>query len=133
MATTSSSGFAQTPIKETVYCGPPIETVYNGPSPGTAKDAVAAGTVYDPANHRPKAADNSITRKAVTQKIRYASLRFFIVAAISLAEFFIYREGQEMTAYAALLTAVIFGVIGIFAIRLSRGAFLAGLVIYGLN
>lgn len=128
MATTSS-----TPVKETVYGGPPVETVYSGPTPAAAKNAVA-GTVYDPAKHKPNQADYSVTRKAVTKKIQYASVRFFVVAAISLAEYFIYRGAdQDLTAYSALFTATVFMVIGLFAIRLSRGAFLAGLLLYGLD
>lgn len=119
------------PIKETVYNGPTHETVYSGDNANHA--SAPAGTVYDPAKHVPKKLNTSTARNAVTKTIRYASVRFFVIAAICVAEFFIYQGDESVMAYSALLTAVVFGLFGIFALRLSRGAFMAAMIWYGLD
>lgn len=137
----SSSGNGQPPKKETVYSGPTPTafatrtaqsagsagggTVYNGPAPG--------GTVFDETKFVAKRPDRSLAVAATTRKVRWFSLRFFVVAAVTLFEAYIFRDDDPTVAMASLLVGVVFLVIGIFAMRLSRVAFLAALAIYGLD
>jgi uncharacterized protein (DUF983 family) len=65
--------------------------------------------------------------------VRWFSLRFFAVAAVSFYEFYIFREDDAAIAMTSLLVGAIFLAIGFFAMRLSRIAFLVALAIYGLN
>lgn len=118
---------------ETVYEGPAVplpwerQTAVATPKPG--KD----GTVFDASTFRPKKQDTSIAREATQKTIRWQSLRFFIVGGISLAEFFIFRESSPVLAYGSLATATVFLLIGVFAFRMSRMAFLAGMLVYGVD
>lgn len=123
--------------KETVYEGPAVEMPWakspDGSLTSPGKPASSQETVYDGANSAVKKPDTSVARTATTKKVRWASLRFFVVATISFAEAFIYRDTAQALAFGALFVGVIFLTIGVFAFRLSRGAFLAGIVIYGLQ
>ena len=138
----SNSGNGQPPKKETVYSGPtptafaartaPARpgatgggTVYNGPAPG--------GTVFDESKFVPKRADNSLAVAATTSKVRWFAVRFFIVAAVSFFEFYVLRDDQPTVAMTSLFVGLVFLCIGIFAMRLSRVAFLVAMAIYGLN
>jgi hypothetical protein len=139
----SNSGGGQPPKKETVYSGPVPPgfgtrtqsssttataisgTVYNGPAPG--------GTVFDETKFVAKKPDRSMAVAATTKKIRWFSLRFFLVAAVSLIEYFALRESDSTVAMASLFVFFVFLLIGIFAMRLSRVAFLVALAIYGLD
>src|SRR5262245_2359043 len=139
----SNSGNGQPPKKETVYSGPvptafaartassargaiPASgTVYSGPAPG--------GTVFDETKFVPKQADRSLAVAATTNKVRWFSLRFFLVAAVTLFEAYIFRDDDPTVAMGSLLVGVVFLAIGIFAVRLSRVAFLVAMAIYALD
>jgi hypothetical protein len=137
----SNSGNGQPPKKETVYSGPTPTafatrtapsagaatggTVYSGPAPG--------GTVFDESKFVPKRPDRSMAVLATAKKVRWFSLRFFVVAAVTLFEAYIFRDDDPTVAMGSLLVGVVFVVIGIFAMRLSRVAFLAALAIYSLD
>ena len=119
---------------ETVYEGPAVPMPWERPTQTAATTKAGSdGTVYDGSNFKPKKQDTSAAREATTKTIRWQSLRFFIVGGISLAEFFIYRESSPVMAFGALATALVFLGIGFFAFRMSRAAFLAGMLVYGLD
>lgn len=111
----------------TVYNGPtPGGTVYGGPSPEPA----AAGTVFDESKFVAKKADASVAIKATKTRVRWATLRFFVVAAISLIEAIYYGSDRPILSIYDGIVFVVFLTIGIFAFRLSRVAFLVGMSIY---
>ena len=111
----------------TVYNGPtPGGTVYGGPSPAPA----AAGTVFDEGKFVAKKPDASVAIKATTTRVRWATLRFFVVAAISLIEAIYYGSDRPILSIYDGIVFVVFLTIGIFAFRLSRVAFLVGMSIY---
>ena len=118
-----------------------VGTVYNGPDidpDGTVysvapRSASAGGTVFDESTFVPKKQNYSVTRTAVTGTIRKASVRFFIYSAVSLLEFFVFYGANMLAAGMAMASFLVFLVIGIFAYRLSRVAFLAALALYGLG
>lgn len=145
------------PAKETVYSGPaPVktETVYNGngiadaaarPSQETVgggrEETVYGGsvagewgkeTVFDPAKHIAKRIDTSIAHAATRKTIQRASLRFFIIGGLSLVEALLFWSHPPL-GYSAAMIAVIFLTIGAYAIRMSRTAFLAAMIVYGLQ
>ncbi|MBV9075674.1 MAG: hypothetical protein JOZ10_18785 [Acidobacteria bacterium] len=132
MAANNGSG----PV-ETMYEGPAVpmpwerqnQSVAAAPAPARKSD----GTVYDGNNFTPQKQDTSVARQATQKTVRWQSLRFFIVGAFSLAEFFIFRDSSPAMAYAGLATALVFLAIGVFAFRMSRTAFLAGMIVYGLD
>ena len=138
----NNSGNGQPPKKEPVYSGPapatsaarsssgaaaaPAKgTVYNGPAPG--------GTVFDESKFVARKPDNFLAVAATTSKVRWFALRFFIVAAVSLYEFYIFRDDDSTVAMTSLFVGLVFMCIGIFAIRLSRVAFLVAMAIYSLD
>jgi len=112
---TQKGGLGSVAQKEQVYSGPP------------------AGQVYDEKLHTPTRVDSTVARKAVTKTIRFASLRFFLVALASLVESIIYWNDQPTIALGAAAVAMVFVVVGIFALRLNRNAFLVAMGIYGLQ
>ena len=119
---------------ETVYEGPAVSMPWERQAQAAARPKAASdGTVYDGTNFTPKKQDTTIAREATAKTIRWQSLRFFIVGAISLAEFFIFRDSSAVMAYGALATAIVFLGIGVFAFRMSRTAFLAGMLVYGVD
>ena len=125
-------------IQGTVYSGPAIETRHRGPAPSAAQGHASNQTVFDPSTHISRSRDNnslarSSMRQATTRKVQSASIRFFIVSALSVIEYFAYRDTNHNTAAAALVTAVVFGVIGLFAMRASRTAFIVGMLLYGAS
>ena len=137
-----NSGNGQPPKKETVYSGPTPAafaartapsaagtagsgTVYNGPAPG--------GTVFDETKFVAKRPDRSLAVAATTKRVRWFSVRFFVVAAITLFEAYIFRDNDPTVAMGSFLVGVVFLVIGIFAMRLSRVAFLVAMAIYALD
>lgn len=119
---------------ETVYEGPAVPMPWEKQTTELATpNSGTTGTVYDAQSFTPKKQDTSIAREATQKTIRWQSLRFFIVGGISLAEFFIFRESSPALAYGSLATAIVFLLIGIFAFRMSRTAFLAGMLVYGVD
>ncbi|MCI0351704.1 MAG: hypothetical protein L0Z53_19975 [Acidobacteriales bacterium] len=137
----NNSGNGQPPKKETVYSGPvppafaqrssaPAATatqgtVYSGPDPG--------GTVFDETNFVAKKPDRSLAVAATTSKVRWFALRFFIAAAVSFYEFYIFRDDDSTIAMTSFFVGLVFLAIGVFAMRLSRIAFLVALGIYVLD
>lgn len=124
---------------ETVYDGPEAfaraarasskgngntETVYSG---------LGTQTVFDESTFTAKRIDSSLARKAVTSTIRWSSLRFFLVAALSLIEFLLYRDESDEIAFISGATFLVFLAVGVYAYKLSRVAFLVALGIYGLS
>jgi multidrug transporter EmrE-like cation transporter len=72
-------------------------------------------------------------RAALTQKLQFTSLRFFATAAVSMFEFWLYKDGFTAMGWIALATAIAMGVAGVFAMKLSRTAFFAATMVYGLG
>ncbi len=110
-------------MKETVYSGPSTGgTVYNGPEPG--------GTVFDETKFVAKKVDTTVSRGAMTKKMRRLAIGYGLVAVASLYEFYAYSGTM---AASSLIVAVIFATMAIFAFKVRRGALLAAMVIYGLH
>src|SRR5712692_6216574 len=148
-------GTGQAPKKETVYGGSPgidnktftkppvpgtVGTVYNGPTPGQATTQgtvyggpTPQGTVFDESKFAAKKPDASVAIKATKTRVRWATLRFFLIAAISLAGFFVYWPEQPALAISSGIVCAIFLVIGVFAFRLHKSAFIAGMAFYALD
>lgn len=126
--------------KETLYEGPPPaawrapaapaakkETVYGGP-------AAAKETLFDERHFVAKKTDNRLAVKATTGQIRRASLRFFIVAGITLLEgIYLGQAGDTAGTLGAGIVVAVFTLLGIFAYRKSKAAFLAGIGLYALD
>jgi hypothetical protein len=107
------------------FAQPSAGTVYSGPAPG------AAGTVFDESKFVAKKVDSTLARQVTTRKVRRQTLRFFIVAALSLVEVMIYWTSDPMFALSAGIVCGVFLAIGVFAYRLNKVAFYVGTGIYG--
>lgn len=131
--------FSRTPKRETVYQGPSArkEPVYQGSSVGV-KETVYAGppqkeTVFDANKHVSRKIDTTVSRAAMAKSARSSAIRFFIVAALSGWEYFSYRGENQGVSTTSLVTCIIFFILAIYAYKMSRGAFLAAVVIYGIS
>ena len=104
------------------------------PAPASTS-AAAQGTVFDETKFAPKHVDNSVAVAATTGRVQRASYRFFFIAGLALFEFFILSsKGVDQRVLVAQgVTAAFFLALGIFAYRLNKGAFLAGMGVYALN
>jgi len=131
--------FPGSPKKETVYQGPSArkETVYQGSSVGVTETVYSGPpqkeTVFDANKHVSKKIDTTVSRAAMTKSARSSGIRFFIVAALSGWEYFSYRGENEAVSTTSLVTCIIFFILAIYAFKMSRGAFLAAIVIYGIS
>jgi len=118
-----------------VYDGPPV-TMYSATStvaPNAAKGL--GGTVFDETKFAPKTANASVAVAATTKRVQGASFRFFFVAGLAMFEFFVLssRGVDQSVLIAQGVTAAFFGLLGLFAYRLSKTAFLVGILVYGLD
>src|SRR5438067_10666368 len=120
---------------------PKTETVYGGPIamhqtvlPGTWPAAPGKETLFDAQKFSAKRPDSSLARAAASKQVKMASIRFFIVAGVTLLETFAYMSrGQQTLAMSSAFVCAVFGLIGFFIFRLSKAALLCGIAIYGLN
>jgi len=119
-----------------VYEGPPPAAKYTAstiaaPIPG------ASGTVFDETKFVAKQASGnaSVAVAATTKRVQGASFRFFFVAGLAMFEFFLLssRGADQNLLIAQGITAGFFGLLGLFAYRLSKTAFLVGMIVYGLD
>ena len=131
--------FPGSPKKERVYQGPSArkETVYQGSSVGV-KETVYSGpaqkeTVFDANKHVSRKIDTTVSHAAMAKSTRSSAIRFFIVAALSGWEYFLYRGENQGVSTTSLFTCIIFFILAIYAYKMSRGAFLAAIVIYGIS
>jgi hypothetical protein len=91
-------------------------------------------TVYDPLNQSRVVKDYTVpARRALTQQLHFTSVRFFATAAVSMFEFWLYKEGFTAMGWTALFTGIAMGVAGIFVMKLSRTTFFMATVAYGLG
>jgi hypothetical protein len=138
-----NSGNGHPPKKETVYSGPATaafgaqtsgsaatataerETIYSGPDPGE--------TVFDETKFIPKQPNRSVGIAATRDKVQRMSVLFFVVSGISLIEYLTYRGHDTAVAVNSIGVFVIFLIIGIFAFRLSRTAFVVAMGLYALD
>jgi hypothetical protein len=126
-----------TPKKETVYQGPlgSQGTAYQGAAVGV-KETVYSGpaqkeTVFDANKHVSKKVDTSLSRAAMAKSTRSSAIRFLIVALLSGLEYMSYKGENAGVSTTSLLTCIIFVILAFFAYKMSRGAFLAAILIYG--
>jgi hypothetical protein len=130
--------FPRTPRKNTVYQGQSAkEPAYTGSSVGV-KETVYSGptrkeTVFDASKHVSKKIDTTFSRAAMAKSTRSSAIRFLIVAALSGWEYFSYRGENEGVSTTSLFTCIIFFILAIYAYKMSRGAFLAAIVVYGIS
>jgi hypothetical protein len=95
----------------------------------------AGGTVFDESKFVAKRPDASVAVAATTKRVQGASFRFFFVAGLAMFELFVLssRGVDQNLLIAQGVTAVFFGLLGIFAYRLNKTAFLVGMLVYGLD
>jgi len=120
--------FPVTPKKAKAYRGSSVgvkETVYSGPA--------QKETVFDANRHVSKKLDTSLSRAAMAKSTRSSALRFFIVSALSGSEYFSYRAENQGVSTTSLFTCIIFLILAFYAYKMSRGAFLAAIVVYGIS
>ena len=119
-----------------VYDGPPVP-MYSSAATATAPKPAegAGGTVFDESKFVAKRADASVAVAATTKRVQGASFRFFFVAGLAMFELFILSsKGVDRNLLIAQgVTAAFFGLLGIFAYRLNKTAFLVGMAIYGFD
>jgi hypothetical protein len=100
----------------------------------TAANVAVKETVYDPLNQSRVLKDYTVpARQALTQQLHFTSVRFFATAAVSMFEFWLYKDGFTAMGCTAMVTALAMAVAGVFAMKLSRTAFFAATVAYGLG
>ena len=100
----------------------------------TTANIAAKETVFDPLTHTRLVKDLTVSgRAALTQQLQFTSVRFFATAGLSMFEFWLYKLNFPAMGYTALMTAIGMGLAGIFAMKLSRTAFFASMVAYGLG
>ncbi len=125
--------------KETVYSGPamPVNSwaVAEAPaSAATAFSGAATDTVFDESKFKPRTMNNSLAVQKTTSRVRAASMRFFLVAGVALIELMYFGvKGQENLSIAAAFVLLVFGVLGVYAYRLNKAAFLAGALLYAAD
>jgi len=138
----SNNGSGQPPKKETVYGGPMPGTFAarsQMPGGGSAavgtvyEDAPATETVFDESKFVPKRPNRSVAIAATKDKVQKMSVLFFVVAGLSLIEYFTYHGHDSAIAVNSIAVFVIFLIIGIFAMRMSRAAFLVAMALYALD
>jgi hypothetical protein len=137
-----NGGGKQPSKKETVYSGP-IPASFNAypPAPAMAamatetvyKGTVASETVFDENKFVPKQPNRAVAIAATKDRVQRMSILFFVVAGYSLFEYFTYRGNDSAVAINSLGVFVIFLIIGIFAMRLSRAAFLVAMALYAID
>ena len=121
------------PIKETVYGGPAIETVYRGPATSSTPSVASTQTVYDPSQHQGRAANGfgnvrgTASSQGAKPEVKRAAYRLFIIGGLSMLQFAMFRESNTDTAIAGLVISVIFCILGMFALRMSKAAFIIGM------
>ena len=138
----SNNGGGQPPKRETVYGGP-MPSTFSARSQMPAGGSAAVGTVYegppptetvfDESKFVPKRPDRSVAIAATKEKVQRMSVLFFVVAGLSLLEYFAYQGHDSAIAINSIAVFVIFLIIGIFAMRMSRAAFLVAMALYGLD
>jgi len=131
--------FSGTPKKETVYQGPvgSQEPAYSGAAVGV-KETVYPGTaqretVFDANKHVSKKIDTTVSRAAMAKSTRSSAIRFLIVALLSGLEYMSYKGENAGVSTTSLFTCIIFVILAVYAYRMSRGAFLAAIVIYAIS
>jgi len=137
----NNNGGGHPPKKETVYGGP-MPSAYASRSHAPASGSAAVGTVYEEAPSETvfdeskfvaKRPDRSVAIAATKEKVQRMSVLFFVVAGFSLIEYFTYQGHDGAIAVNSIAVFVIFLIIGIFAMRMSRAAFLVALALYALD
>lgn len=118
-----------------VYDGPPPAMYSQGGTVSASPAATTGGTVFDESKFVARRADASVAVKATTRRVQGASMRFFIVAGLALLEFFALsaRDADQTMLIAQGITVAFFGLLGLFAYRLNKGAFLVGMLVYGFD
>lgn len=152
----SNAGFGQGPKTETVYGGPAPAargTVYGGPTTQTAEGTVyngpVGGTVYQGPAATPTIGPRSATRTGITSNaaaVRGARIFYLVAGMTVLRTVLIFAgvqiltktanlQGPAMMALVAVNATVvaIFVLLGFFAQRGSKIAFLIGMLIYAAD
>jgi len=117
-----------------VYDGPPV-TLYSAAATVAPKATGGGGTVFDETKFAVKRAHSSVAVAATTKRVQGASFRLFFVAGLAMFELFVLssRGANSNLLFAQGVTAAFFGLLGIFAYRLNKTAFLVGMAVYGMD
>ncbi len=117
-----------------VYDGPPVQK-YSTSLAITNPAHNGAGTVFDETKFGTKRPDAAKALLTTTKRAQRASFRFFFVAGLAMFEFFVLSShgAAQMLLIAQGVTATLFGLLGLFACRLSKAALLLGMLVYALD
>jgi len=69
----------------------------------------------------------------MAKSTRSSAIRFLIVALLSGLEYMSYKGENAGVSTTSLFTCIIFVILAVYAYRMSRGAFLAAIVIYAIS
>ena len=111
------------------------QNVYSPPQPAAdaqaGRNPTPTETSFDETTFVAKRVDTTLSRAATQRKMRRVALGFFLVTSFAVIDYFRYRE-QPYLGAGALVSVVMFTLLGIYAYRMSRRAMLLATVWCGL-
>jgi len=126
------------PDRETIYQGPEVrikrveDVTYLEKRSETAKvkvEETVKETVFNETTFIAKKVDTSASRSLVTRMVQRASVRFFAVAVLSLAEMYISRDNLPV-AISSGVVFVAFSIVGFYTFKLNLKALLFAIGLY---
>ena len=124
------------PDRETIYQGPEVrikrvdDVTYFEKHSETAKvEETVKETVFNETTFIAKKVDTSASRSLVTRMVQRASVRFFAVAVLSLAEMYISRDNLPV-AISSGVVFVAFSIVGFYTFKLKLKALLFAIGLY---
>jgi len=124
------------PDRETIYQGPEVKikrvedvTYYEKRSEAAKVEETAKETVFNETTFIAKKVDTSASRSLVTRMVQRASVRFFAVAVLSLAEMYVSRDNLPV-AISSGVVFVAFSIVGFYTFKLKLKALLFAIGLY---
>jgi hypothetical protein len=125
------------PDRETIYEGPvsrvqnavDIKYVQTREQPAQEQNAAPKETVYDENSFVAKRVDSSASRALVTRLVQKASVRFFTVAVLSIAEMYFHWGNLAICISSGIMFAT-FIAVGIYTFKMNLKALLFAIGIY---
>src|SRR5579872_5326976 len=118
------------PDRETIYSGPDVKVrQVTDVSYANKASEEQKETVFDESTFQAKRMDTSAARSLVTRMVQRASVRFFAVAALSLAELYVCRENLPIAISSGIMV-VAFSVVGFYTFKMNLKALLLAISLY---
>jgi|GEM_PF-5982386 len=89
-------------------------------------------TVYDESKAIAYKPDTTVSRAATKATMQKASIRFFLIAGLTLFELMMNHD-DTVSNVISVLVILVFGTIGFYVFKMHRGAFLAAIGLYGVS